>query len=344
MQNDELKNYLESIGYIKLIDRGDYWHSNAVYRNGDNQTALRINKDGSGYYDFVTCERGTLDKLILLTTGTESDQDFKKDFDVLNSAQPIKCEKTWAKTELNNLFPHYSFYTERGISEQTLKFFKSGFVQSGDMNKRYVFPIFNEHQKIHGFSGRDMTDRYKKSGVKWLHSGKKSNWIYPYYMLDDNGFSPCQDAISKTNEIIIVESIGDVLSLWESGFKQVLFIAGLTISSKQAAFITSLGLKRIIIATNNDKEKEINRGKIGAINIFLKLSSFTDIENLTICLPNQKDFGDMSKEEVLVWYEKVSKINKIHIYDYAEEYLLSKQPSNYASYLKKILASKSKIT
>ena len=38
------KEVLENLGY-KLSDHGPYWRTNALYRAGDNTTALQIHKD-----------------------------------------------------------------------------------------------------------------------------------------------------------------------------------------------------------------------------------------------------------------------------------------------------------
>ena len=52
MSSDEIKEVLISLGY-ELVDRGDYWQTNALFRNGDNKTALQIYKDTGVWKDFV---------------------------------------------------------------------------------------------------------------------------------------------------------------------------------------------------------------------------------------------------------------------------------------------------
>ena len=47
---DKIKQVLEDLGY-KLIDRGKYWHANAAYRDGDNNTALQIWKNSGVWRD-----------------------------------------------------------------------------------------------------------------------------------------------------------------------------------------------------------------------------------------------------------------------------------------------------
>ena len=46
------KSILEELGF-KLIDRGSFWHSNAAYRDGDNNSALQIYKNSGVWKDFV---------------------------------------------------------------------------------------------------------------------------------------------------------------------------------------------------------------------------------------------------------------------------------------------------
>ena len=47
-----VKEVLESLGY-KLDDRGKYWQTNAMFRDGDNRTAIQIYKDTGVWKDHV---------------------------------------------------------------------------------------------------------------------------------------------------------------------------------------------------------------------------------------------------------------------------------------------------
>jgi hypothetical protein len=186
--NLSLSEYLSELGY-KLRDNGREWSAAAVYRGGDNPTALSINKTTGVFYDFVTQTGGDFKRLIELTKN-EKIQNFDSfinelgvQIDLQKSEKPkIMQEKTWSISELNKLLPHYKFYEDRGISKETLRFFKSGLAHSGSMVERYVFPIFNENGAIHGWSGRDMTG---KKEAKWKHIGPKRNWLYPLFIYED---------------------------------------------------------------------------------------------------------------------------------------------------------------
>ena len=50
--SEQFQEILESLGY-KLIDCGDHWRTQALYRDGDNKTALKIYKNTGVWMDFV---------------------------------------------------------------------------------------------------------------------------------------------------------------------------------------------------------------------------------------------------------------------------------------------------
>lgn len=315
MVND-LKELLYSIGYHTLVDDGRFWRTNAVYRNGDNKTSLRINKVTGQFADFVQKESGSIDELIQLTLGLDEVQ-LKKFYEgnlidintiVQQREKPvITMEKTWKDTELTNMLPHYAFYEERGISKETLQFFRSGFAHSGSMNQRYVFPIYNRDGLIHGWSGRDLTG---KKDAKWKHIGRKAGWLYPAFMAEKR-FSadgknseivyPCLDEIVQSKEVILVESIGDMLKLWECGHKNVLVTFGLVPSTKLGSFLMTYQIDRLVIAFNNDFESEINRGRVAAVSAFIDLMHYIDLNKIVIALPRANDFGASTDEEIAEW-------------------------------------------
>ena len=53
ISSEDFQGILESIGY-NLIDCGDHWRAQAVYRDGDNETAVKIYKNTGVWMDFVT--------------------------------------------------------------------------------------------------------------------------------------------------------------------------------------------------------------------------------------------------------------------------------------------------
>ena len=50
--NTDVKSVLEKLGY-RLSDFGDAWRTSALYRGGDNPTALKIYKNTGVWTDYV---------------------------------------------------------------------------------------------------------------------------------------------------------------------------------------------------------------------------------------------------------------------------------------------------
>lgn len=292
--SEEFEKILSSIGY-KLIDCGDHWRSQALYRNGDNATALKIYKNTGVWMDFVE-PKGSLpfEALVKMTVG--EDEKFTDTLKKINSGKTyiaakvdkIEMEKYYPEECLDKLFPNYKFYKDKGISEQTQLAFKVGLAGVGKMYRRMVFPIYNDNKQIIGFSGRkiDSNNDY----AKWKHIGKKNTWVYPAYIEGNE----CGSEIDRLSQVILVESIGDAMALYDQGVKNVLVLFGLAASPSIINYLSSKVLNKIYISTNNDSNSSQNRGLIASIKNYLKLAKRFDLDCLTIKLPqNGNDFGEM---------------------------------------------------
>jgi len=306
--SDMYKEILQELGY-NLVDCGDHWRSSAVYRGGDNQTALQIYKNTGVWTDYIKSDGyRPLKHLIQLTLKGQPDRvknilkslDEKPDtLTEYKTKSLIQMEKTYDNSILDKLFPNYNFYNNRKISEQTQNFFKVGLAGSGNMYRRMVFPIYNEHSQIVGFSGRRVDDN---DYAKWKHIGKKNNWVYPAYIPSDNNID---SIITDKKEVFLVESIGDAMALYDQGIKNVLVIFGLSVSASIITYLTGKSLDNIYIAGNNDFNSQDNRGLKASIKNYLKLSSYFDLE--TICVKNPptgyNDLGDAheSGEDLKSW-------------------------------------------
>lgn len=347
MNADNIKDVLVELGY-NLVDRGSYWQTNAVFRNGDNRTAIQIYKDSGVWKDYVAQTSFMPFKSLVQATLNTNDKElvnkYLKNIDLIETgmesrtnkvSNKITVEETYPEECLKKLLPHYKFYNDKGISTEVLKNLKSGFATEGQMNKRFVFPVFNENNMIHGFAGRDMVSASERP--KWKHIGRKNNWIYPLY----NQESGAVEAIESKSEIILVESIGDLLSLHEAGIKNVLVTFGLSVSPKMICSLVALSPSRIVFAFNNDAEKEDNRGRDACIKNYLKLLKYFDHEKMLICLPTKNDFGDMNIEDITEWQIKLLNIdktkNKDNIIKRAKElYIQKKIAKNIFTNIKKI--------
>lgn len=208
-------------------------------------------------------------------------------------------QKTYPKDCLDRLFPNYSFYNKKNISDATLKAYKMGLATTGKMYQRFVFPVFNEAGEICGFSGRHLNWTEEMNAPKWKHIGDKREWIYPLFLPE------YRQNLDILDEIVLVESIGDSLALYEEGYKNHLVTFGLEISPAIMSFLLAGDYKKITLASNNDSSKEVDRGKIAAIKNLIKLSSVFPIGMIDIKLPTLNDFGEMRErgENFSLWVE-----------------------------------------
>jgi hypothetical protein len=317
----DYKQVLEDLGY-RLKDHGSYWRTSAVYRSGDNSTALQIYKDTGVWKDYVEDSIFLPFEALLQKTLNTNDKSilssYIKDVGVNNFTRSPKKkllseEKTYSKSCLDRLLPHYDFYLNRGISQDTLESFYCGLAMSGKLYQRIVFPIFRPDGLIHGFSGRKVTDDPRP---KWLHNGRCSDWFYPYYSVKE-----VSEAIEIEKSVYIVESIGDCISLFNAGIKNVSF--GLNISPKFIAKLNGLPVDKVFISFNNDFNSEFNRGFEGAIKSIFKLSDQMDFEKIFFAPPSENDFGDMEKYQLdkFVEYCSVMSHNEsmTNVIDFAKE-------------------------
>ena len=287
---------LESMGY-KLVDCGDHWRTQALYRNGDNKTALKIYKNTGVWMDFVV-NKGSKPFEALIRETLKGDESTLKGFlsKIKNSDSPtiykkkdtIEMEKIYPRESLEKLFPNYSFYKKKLISEETQKKFEVGLAGVGKMYRRMVFPIYNEHNQVIGFSGRKVDE--DNDYPKWKHIGRRNNWVYPA----NNILTGVKEEIISKKEVILVESIGDALALYEQNIKNVLVIFGLSVNNNIINFLSSQQIHRIFICTNNDEHSSKNRGLIASIKNYLKLSNYFDLNILSVKFPPKpyNDFGD----------------------------------------------------
>lgn len=292
--SEDFQGVLESIGY-NLIDCGDHWRTQAIYRDGNNKTAVKIYKNTGVWMDFVANSGSKpFEALVRLTL-----KDEKQLVELLGNTkletttlytpkETIEMERIYPPSSLERLFPNYHFYEKRKISKETQEAFQAGLAGVGKMYRRMVFPIYNEHGQIIGFSGRkvDPDNDYPK----WKHIGRRNNWVYPAFNTRTNA----DEEIDSAKEVVLVESIGDAMALYEQGIKNVLVIFGLSVNNNIVNYLSGKSIDHIFIATNNDENSEKNRGFIAAIKSFIKLSNYFDLERLTVKFPPKpyNDFGE----------------------------------------------------
>ena len=327
---NEYRSSLEKLGY-SLQDCGSHWRTRAIFRNGKTNTSLIIYKDSGVWRDFGGDEQAKPFAALVKETLKTEDPKALKEYLINNPNQKesftskeevIEMEKIYPESYLEKLLPMKTFYEKRGVSSNTQDKFKCGYAGGGKMYRRIVFPIYDLDGQIHGFSGRSITN--DEHIPKWKHMGRKTNWIYPHHLSHSN--------IEDKKEVILVESIGDCMALYEAGHDNVLMLAGLDISAKIISYLNSFDLKRIIVATNNDNSKDENTGALASIKVAAKLSSVFDLSLIKINPPVCNDFGEMLEcdtamlENFKKWYERKDKWSLGD--SKFQEYVLKKIKSN----------------
>lgn len=325
----QLQPILVKLGYT-LLDFGSHWRTNAIYRGGDTKTSLRIYKNTGVWTDFSVGEKSyPFSKLIQLTTkGTASMGDLMSSLKMseeffYKKKDLIEMEEVYPESILEKLFPNYNFYTKKGFSEETLKLYKTGLAGAGKMYRRMVFPIYNQHKQIIGFSGRKV-DAGNDQVPKWKHLGRRKNWVYPAHSNPE-----VEKSIIETGEVFLVEGIGDSIALYDSKYTNNLVTFGVGCSPALVSYLASLPIKKIYIVGNNDFDKKKNHGMNGAIKILMCLSYYFDFDQLEIKLPPE-EFNDLSDAfesgfELETWYNnKTDKLQQLaSLKDYVKDYMSS---------------------
>lgn len=321
---NEAKSILNSLGY-RLRDDGDSWRTSAIFRGGKNEGSLKIYKNTGVWHDYGANSKSQPFSELLKLSGYKGENIISDKNEIIIDKKDIP-ERIYPDSILNRLLPHYRFYVDKGIDIATLKRLKSGLAMSGKMYQRYIFPIFDDLNRIVGFAGRylGIEDR-----PKWKIIGKKRNWCYPLNIKDELGQQFVKDSILKYKEVYIVESIGDMLSFHTRGIYNVIVSFGLDISPKIVSSLLSLDIDRIFICFNNDDNKDINNGLDAAIQEVLNLLVYFDCERVGICLPIKNDFGDMNGADFKIWDDKRLsldyKLQREKICEQAEKLLLEKR-------------------
>ena len=296
---DRIGEILSEMGYC-LRDYGKEYRTTPLYRESDNPTVLSIKKETGRWVDFKHSLSGSFEELVKLTLNLKSLEEAQNWLKTKNhysnkvaSRPKLKTRRSFDKSTLESLIKDHSYWENRGVGSDTLNLFSGGIMPEGRMKNRYVFPIFNSKKILLGFTGRYLYDNEKVP--KWKHLGDKSQWIYPFQIN--------HNIVEEQKQIILIESVGDMLSLWEAGVKNSMVIFGLDVSVAQLNALIRLDPNKIIISLNND-EKNNSAGNLAAEKLKRKLLKHFDARQVSVRLPTENDFGEMSIQQIEKWKSK----------------------------------------
>ena len=283
----DFKSILEGLGY-SLSDRGKEWRAKPIYRDSDSDTSLRILKDSGKWIDFARGTGGDFKKLVEISGGKFNgtiELPYKKE-------TLVSSDEIFDKKDLEAMKSDHSYWNERGVSSDTLDLFLGGVIPKttkSSMYNRYVFPIKNSRNELIGVSGRWIGKKIAKNTPKWKHLGSVDSWVYPAFLNKDD--------ILEKKEIILVESIGDGLALWNAGVKNFLVLFGLRLGRALLKSLIAADPDKIIVSTNNDCLNNF-AGNAAANKLQQNLFEFFNKDQIEILLPACKDWGESNREDI----------------------------------------------
>jgi len=293
--NNRIHEVLLNLGYSPTIS-GNFFRVKALYRSGNSANSVSINRDTGYFIDFVSGDKGSWKDFLFLALEGNKESVKKYSEGEYEVAVVPKVDlrlmqiKKYDESLLNKLIPYYDFYTNRGISKETLKTFKMGLATNAKLKNRLVFPIRDAAGSIIGFAGRLIQEG--SDLPKWLIVGRKDHFTFPLHLPE------VRQSIIEKREVILVESIGDILALYDAGIMNAICIFGKSISKEILKQLIGLNVKTIKIGLNNDEESRKNWGQEGAAEIKKKAQSFFDDVRIIVPPNGKNDFGDCSKDQI----------------------------------------------
>jgi hypothetical protein len=287
---DKLSIDISKLQFVKITSEG--WQSQCIAcaeQNEDQHGRNHLSILRNGVFN---CSKYSGDsshnKRILQLAGRNIDIN-STDYVALQKEEPrVTMPKSWNLDVLSGLLPNFKYWNDRGISSETCSCFRMGIAVKGTLAGRIVLPIIDKNNptKLIGFSGRALK---KEIIPKWKHIGEKNRFLIP----------AIDEEITKMESIILVESPGCFLTLFDYKIKNTLCLFGVNITSGIMAYLIKMNPERILIATNN--ELDSTNGGVGnraASKIEKQLLQFFNSERIKIALPDLKDFNLMTPEMI----------------------------------------------
>jgi len=265
--------------------------------NGDSTgNHLRIWQNGSFNCVTHTGDRQHNAFIRAYLRGTNPDEN--PDYELIDPEPKISVERVYPESSLDRLVPDYSYWEGRGIKPEVLARLEGGMAPEDEKSKlsaRFIFPIRGLDRRIVGFTGR--LTFANSFAPTWKHIFRTSKVVWPWHV--------AEPYVRASGKVILVESIGDLLSCQSHDIMNVLCIFGLNINGKLISTLVAANVKQIIISLNRDEDP--SKGQRAAEKIRNKLSAFFNEESLIIRLPpeGKKDWNECSSEEIEAFKQEI---------------------------------------
>lgn len=159
---------------------------------------------------------------------------------------------------------------------------------------RIIFPIFSPNGRVVAFAGRILGKEVK--GAKYINSPESVIYIKGRILY---GLSHAKDEIRRLNKAILVEGYMDLISLYQSGIKNVVAVSGTALTDDQAQLLSRY-TKNVVLIFDADTAG-IN-ASMRSIEILLR----KDFDIKIASLPKGEDpdsyiqkFGNDEFEEII---------------------------------------------
>ncbi len=145
---------------------------------------------------------------------------------------------------------------------------------------RLIFPIFSPNGRVVAFAGRILEERESaKGGAKYLNSPESSIYIKGRVLY---GLSFAKDEIRKLDKAILVEGYMDLISLYQSGIKNVVAVSGTALTEEQVQLLSRYSKNVVLLF---DADTAGIKASMRSIELLLK----RDIEVKIAALPSGED-------------------------------------------------------
>jgi DNA primase len=159
---------------------------------------------------------------------------------------------------------------------------------------RIIFPIFSPNGRVVAFAGRTMAKETK--GAKYINSPESLIYVKGRILY---GLSHAKDEIRRLNKAILVEGYMDLISLYQSGIKNVVAVSGTALTDDQSQLLSRY-TKNVVLIFDADTAG-IN-ASMRSIEILLK----KDFDIKIASLPKGEDpdsyvqkFGNDEFEDII---------------------------------------------
>ena len=142
---------------------------------------------------------------------------------------------------------------------------------------RLIFPIFSPNGRVVAFAGRVLDA--KDTGAKYINSPESLIYIKGRILY---GLSFAKDDIRRLDKAIIVEGYMDLISLYQSGIKNVVAVSGTALTDDQVQLLSRYTMNVVLLF---DADVAGIKASMRSIEILLK----RDMEVKIVSLPKGED-------------------------------------------------------